>query len=378
MVQAQDHLNPLPPLYLLFSMKIVLAAGIYPPAIGGPATYVAELGKRLQVAGCDVTVITYGDETAAHDALPVVLVSRRGGPGLRWRRFAAMLRRHAKYADIIYAFSSISCGVPLFFARLHGPHLVLRLGGDFLWERFTDRSGMLSLREWYGSKPWFHGMMNGVLKTFHHIVFSTMFQEELYERFYRHLPLHTVIENALPDSEPVLHQRHEPLRLLFLGRFVAFKNLPSLLAALIEVPSMTLTLVGEGPMEAALRSKVKELNLADRVMFQSPVAGRRKQLLLLEHDLLVLPSLTEISPHAALEARTEGLPVLLTEETGLSRMLTDGAMLRRLRTPSEIAVALREAVDRYDQLAARAAAPLPKRTWDTVCEEHLALFRSLL
>ena len=220
--------------------------------------------------------------------------------------------------------------------------------------------------------------MNGILKTFDHIVFSTMFQQDLYDRFYRHLPLRSVIENAFPEGEPILHRRHEPLRLLFLGRFVAFKNISSLLTSLVDLPDMQLTLTGVGPMEKQLRAETQSLGLSERVSFQEPIAGNKKQNAFLEHDLLVLPSFTELSPNVALEARAAGLPVLLTEETGLSRSLTEGSALRTLKTSAEITVALRDIRDNYEQLADRAGSPLPKRGWDDVCSEHLTLFRSLL
>ena len=42
-------------------MKIVLATGIYPPMIGGPATYTHALAERLSASGHDITVITYGE-----------------------------------------------------------------------------------------------------------------------------------------------------------------------------------------------------------------------------------------------------------------------------------------------------------------------------
>ena len=42
-------------------LKIVLATGIYPPDIGGPATYVAKLAEELPKRGCEVKVVTYGE-----------------------------------------------------------------------------------------------------------------------------------------------------------------------------------------------------------------------------------------------------------------------------------------------------------------------------
>lgn len=361
------------------SMKIVLATGIYPPEIGGPATYVLHLARALRERRMNVTVIAYGEQQPEEDgAIPVIRVSRTGGPILRWRRYAKALRRYGSDADIVYAFSSVSCGAPLWLARLKGPRTILRLGGDFLWERYTDGGGDLSLRDWYASNPSFKGMMNGLLRHFDHIVFSTQFQEELYEKFYRRLPLHSIIENALPGGVPVHRSRHHPFRLLFLGRMVSFKNLGSLVLALEDCPFATLTLAGGGPLERRLHALATERGIADRVTFLPSQSGDAKQQLFLDHDLLVLPSYTEISPNTALEARASGLPVLLTEETGLSHALADGMLLRRLRSPREIVTALREAADTYELLADRASAPVPPRTWDQVADEHLHLFRNLL
>jgi glycosyltransferase involved in cell wall biosynthesis len=359
-------------------MKIVLATGIYLPDIGGPATYVRELARALAGRGEQVTVLAYGEQPDEAQPVPVYRASRRGGVLARWRRYSRLLASHGASADIVYCFSSVSCGVPLWMARLRHPRTLLRLGGDFFWERYTDRGGVKGLREWYESEPWIKGIMNGILKHFDHIVFSTMYEDELYERFYPLLPLHSVIENALPQGVPVRHTLHAPMRLLYLGRFVAFKNLGSLILALHECPGMSLTLVGEGPLAGPLRSLIEDERLADRVTIHPAVAGDSKQQMFLDHDLLVLPSLTELSPNTALEARAAGLPVLLTQETGLSRTLADAFMLRPLRGPAEIAVALREAQESYPALADRAAAAMPARGWDDVAEEHLQLFRSLL
>jgi len=359
-------------------MKVVFATGIYPPDIGGPATYVHRIAAAFHERKIAVKVIAYGETGNETEPLPVFRVSRRGGPVMRWWRYAKMLREVAKDADIIYAFSSVSCGVPLWLAHLKGPHKVLRLGGDFFWERYTDGGGTRSLKEWYDDEPWLNGFMSGMLKHYNHIVFSSAFQEDLYEKYYHMLPLHSVIENALPQGVPIHHERHDPLRLLFLGRFVSFKNLGTLILALKELPGMTLSLVGEGPLRRPLEKLIKSEGLSDRVFVLPAVSGDGKQQVFLDHDLLVLPSLTEISPNTALEARAAGLPVLLTEETGLSRQLTDAALLRPLRSPEDIVVALREINEHYSLLADKASSPLPLRTWDMLAEEHLHLFRSFL
>ncbi len=360
-------------------MKIVLATGIFPPDIGGPATYTANLARVLAHGGHRVTVVTYGSARQPTGDYAVRTVAKDGGPLLRWRRYAAALRREADGADVVEAFSSVSAGIPTVFARLRGPRLVLRLGGDFPWERATDRGYPRSLRAWFAEMPPSARLIAPVLRRFNHLIFSTAYQRALYEKAYSGLPPTSVIENALP--EPVAaapHVLRRPARLLSFGRFVAFKNLPVLVRALRELPDCTLTFVGEGPAEGAIRQALRaHPDVAPRVSFRLPAHGKEKVRVFAEHDLLVVPSLTDISPNAALEARSAGLPVLLTRETGLSEQLTEGMRLDDLETPSAVAAAIRRTLADYADLAAAAARPPLKRDWDAVAAEHLALFSRL-
>lgn len=359
-------------------MRVVLATGIYPPEIGGPATYVRELSKALRAKGIDVKVVAYGHDAPGDAADGVTRVSRNGGPIGRYIRYAKTLREVTKDCDVVEAFSSVSVGIPLWLAHLKGPKKILRLGGDFLWERATDAGETKGLREWYEHPPRYMGFMNGLLRTFDVLAFSTEFQEELFRRAYANLPATAVIENVSPAGSPSLHAAHSPFRLLSLGRFVAFKNLISLVEAMPSLPQATLTFVGSGPTEASLRERVSALGLDARVTFLPPAHGADKATIFGEHDLLVVPSTTDISPNAALEARAAGLPVLLTEETGLSRTSLDGMVTARLQTPEDIAEAVKDCTSKYPTLAERAAQPLPARDWHTLADEHLTLFSSLL
>lgn len=369
-------------------MKIVLATGVYPPELGGPATYTKALAKELQSKGVSVSVVTFGDGESS-DPWNVKRVSRIGGPLLRWLRYSRALKSEASDADIVLAFSSISVGIPVALAGLTKPKKILRLGGDFFWERYTDRGGTLSLREWYTRGP-FHGVQKSVmawlLQKFDHIVFSTAYQASLYEELYTALPTHSIIENALPARQQFSQSMRRlrtsgmtggSFRLLYFGRLVGFKNLPSLLEALENVSEARLSIVGEGPMLSKLQSLAATLGLSDRVTFLPPVHGEDKEKVFATHDLLVIPSYTELSPNSALEARAAGLPVLLSKETGLSTLLTGGMVLQPLRTPQEIAFALRYVISNFNSIAEGATADPPLRTWREVSLEWAALFDRL-
>jgi len=354
---------------------IVLATGIYPPAIGGPATYVKNLAEQLTAAGHAVKVVTFEVKKATYnEAWPIVTVPI-GFPILRWFAYARVLRHHAADADVVYAFSALSVGLPLRLARLKTPKKVLRLGGDVLWERYTDWRGRRTLRDWYGRKPFVLSVLSWLLRAFDHVVFSTAFQERLYERAYTKMPPHSVIENARPAGPLELHAAHEPFRLLYLGRFVRFKNLHNLLRAVANLPHVTLTLIGEGPISRDLSQLARSLHLRNRLVFLPPVSGEEKANAYRDHDLLIIPSITEISPNAALESRSHGLPVLLTDETGLSEDLRDGMMVARLQTSQDITRAVLDIEQRYAEIAAQAASPMRKRGWQEVAAEHVTLFQ---
>lgn len=364
-------------------MKIVLATGIYPPDIGGPATYVKAMAEEFIKMEHEVVVITYGEEPSSEFRVPsgawhIFFVSKKGGPFLRWRRYAKALQEHGRDADIVYAFSSVSCGIPVRMARLKKPRKILRLGGDFLWERYTDRGGKLGLKEWYEKiSSWQLAVCNWLLRPFNHVVFSSRFQNDLYEKHYKHLKSHSVIENAVPSGIPVRHEKHDPLRLLFLGRFVRFKNLPTLLDAVASMPRTTLTLAGSGSQQKKLEAMVSEKNLSDRVTLVGDRQDSEKQKLFFEHDLVVLPSLTEISPNVALEARAVGMPVLLTEKHGLSMTLSRGMVQRPMETSADIVAALQSVTEAYDDISKECSIPAVPRPWHAVASDHLRLFQTL-
>ena len=364
-------------------MRIILATGIYPPDIGGPATYTQALAKQLTKQGHTVEVVTYAATSQGVEVSDGITVHTVAStvPVLRWWWYSQKLQEVAKDADVVYAFSSISCGIPLILSGVRSKR-VLRLGGDFFWERYTDLGGKKSLAAYY-TTPAVQLLvfaMQWIMNRFDYVVFSTDFQQQLYKEAYRKLPDNTVIENALSLEQVVPMKEHylqDPLRLLFVGRFVGFKNLCSLVEAVAQIPNAFLTLVGDGPLDDALRRLVERLGLTQRVQFAAPLHGKEKFALFDHHDLLVLPSLTEISPNVALEARSSGLPVLLTEQTGLSAHLRSGIVTEDLSTPGKIVEAIERVRKGYSLVAEAASQKIAGRSWEEVTLETLDLFATI-
>jgi rhamnosyl/mannosyltransferase len=144
---------------------------------------------------------------------------------------------------------------------------------------------------------------------------------------------------------------------LFVGRFVSYKGIPTLLRAMRDVTAVCV-LVGTGELEAALREEAQRLDVEDRIRWAGAVSAEDLPIYYHAADLFVLPSDTtaEAFGLVQLEAHACGLPVVCCdvptgvtdlnrhEETGLvvpmrdskamaaaiNRLLADPLLRKRL------------------------------------------------
>src|SRR5262249_21289873 len=105
---------------------------------------------------------------------------------------------------------------------------------------------------------------------------------------------------ANPYLDTVYRRQSQALRdsdLIFVGRLVSDKGLDVLLRALALVnqqdPHRTLTVVGGGPEEPAMRNLAQSLGVHDRVRFVGPCAPHHIAELLNRHRVLLVPSVWE-------------------------------------------------------------------------------------
>lgn len=115
-----------------------------------------------------------------------------------------------------------------------------------------------------------------------------------------------------------------PIRLLFVGRLEAEKNLPRLLAAVRAVASkgicLTLDIVGEGSMRESLQQTAAET--ADvMVRFHGRLPQPEVAPLMQSSDVFVFPSLSEGHPKALIEAMACALPCVTGNRGGMASLV---------------------------------------------------------
>src|SRR3569832_25851 len=119
-------------------MRIVLATPIYPPEIGGPATYTKELATRL-ASSEQVTIVAYADKAEVVEGAKLVLVAKSQGLVSRLWQFFVVLLREAKGAQVIYVQNAVAAGLPAVLAgMLLRKPVMLKFVGDEAWERATQ------------------------------------------------------------------------------------------------------------------------------------------------------------------------------------------------------------------------------------------------
>lgn len=128
---------------------------------------------------------------------------------------------------------------------------------------------------------------------------------------------------ADPPSAPLLSG---PLRLGVLARLVPLKNIEAVIIATARLTQMEIDvqteIAGTGPSESALRDLAASSSVADRVRFlgwQQDAAS-----LLSTWHLLLMPSMHEGFPVAALEAMRAARPIFASRVGGLSELVEDG------------------------------------------------------
>lgn len=174
----------------------------------------------------------------------------------------------------------------------------------------------------------------------------------------------------------------------YLGRLTVDKGIHRFLDAVAEAHERTdLTAIvgGMGPEEGAVRQRIaSDPRLGDRVRYVGPVVEEEKAALLAESDLFVLPSTSDTSSVALLEAMACGTMVIAPAVGGAAEVVEDGRTGRRvpMLEPGALTHAIVELLDRPEErrTMGREAAEQVRRTasLETMARRFISLYGMVL
>jgi len=297
-------------------MNLLILTGIFPPKVGGPATYVPRIARSLKNQGWSIEIITVGlDKAEESFPYPVHRV-----PAGKWKRIPRAIKRitnRSKWADRIYV---NGMEFENFLSRVFSnTPFIEKIVGDRSWERYRNRQrGTLDIDSYQKSTPPFHSRMERLLQ--HRmaqkadcIVTPSRYLKQIVAQWDVDREQIEVIYNSAypPRSIPdeTVDWPGTGRKLLTVGRLVTWKRIPQLIQALDTTADDGLIVLGDGPEMNSCRETVHALGLDGRVSLKGSVPKAVVWQYLKQSDLLVLNSTYEGFPHILLEAMATGTPV---------------------------------------------------------------------
>jgi glycosyltransferase involved in cell wall biosynthesis len=357
-------------------VNLLLVTGIFPPDIGGPATYVPTLARELVNRGHEVAVVTLSDALTRDDRtypFRVVRLQRGLTQPLRFLVTVWTLVRQGRQADLLFVNGLYpEALVANFFLRRP---LVQKIVGDWAWEWTTNEGWITENFEEFQKNK--YGLQVEALKTLRNLCVRYADKSIVPSRYLARwvaawgvpeeklVVIYNAVElpNGVPPAEVPLST---PLKIVTVGRLVLWKHVDKLIRALARLEGAGLVIVGDGPERPALQKLAGEAGVADRMYFAGQRSKTETFALMTACDLFVLNSTYEGLPHVALEAMSCGLPVVATAVGGTPEVVEDGrngrlvpplgdgalheALSQLLSTPSErqrLADGARQTVERF-------------------------------
>jgi glycosyltransferase involved in cell wall biosynthesis len=311
-------------------MKIVLATPLFPPEIGGPATYVKELAERLR-DDHEVTVVAYATTSENIPGVRLITVSKRRPLPLRLLKFALVLFDAAKGADVIYAQNAVAAGLPaVLVGRLRRVPVVIKFVGDEAWERATLLRLTTKQLEDFLAHPHeatlkikiiLH-LQGWVLRRAQAVTTPSKYLADAVIRTYRVAASRvTVNYNAAERTEIVpFAAAVVPHQIVVTARLVEWKGIDGVIRATAklrsEFPDVRLLIAGDGPQEDALKALARDLGLDKHVIFLGRVSRAETWHLRKTSQVYVLNSTYEGLPHTVLTSFAAGIPTVATDIPG--------------------------------------------------------------
>lgn len=310
--------------------RITIATGLFPPDIGGPATYSKSLVDALPQNTVGVRIAYFG----AVRHLPRIV---------RHIAYGVRLMIISRGSDTIFAQDPVSVGLPALAAsKILGVRFVLKIVGDYAWEQErASNPSFFETPEAFQKKT--YGIVtearrlvqNFAARRADRIITPSEYLRDIVAGWGIAREKIAVVYNGytLPSSLPSREEARMRLGLtgtimLSVGRLVPWKGFSMLIDAVAdmapEAPELCLLIAGSGPEEERLRQKIRKQGADARARLLGAVPHEILMSYFAASDLFVLNSGYEGMPHTLLEAMSVGVPVIATRVGGNPELIRDG------------------------------------------------------
>ena len=313
-------------------MNILITVGIFPPDIGGPASFVPKISNFLVENGHNVKIICLSEVGNNHieDNLDVIRIRRSNSLPIRWLKTIYQIVKNGRNSDLIFV---NGLGVESAIAALMlKKKLIRKIVGDPVWERaYNQKKTSESFDEFQNNK---HSFLIEVQKLLRNWSINSaeivITPSDHLKSFVSGLGFSNEIlkiNNGVDITDIKRTNVHKAdINLLIISRLVIQKNINIVIEAmeLLDNKNVKLSIIGEGGEFNKLKGVIHELNLQNRVQLLGKIDNNKISQFLLTADIFIQASDYEGLPHSVLEAINYEVPILSTEVGGCKDLLNDG------------------------------------------------------
>lgn len=324
--------------------KILIATGIFPPEIGGPASYAKTLANRLKDFG--VAVLTYSPVLSFKDdnsqPYKIIRVWYKWPKGLRHLNYFFKALSLARKSNVVFALNAVSAGIPaMYAARIAKKKFFVKIVGDASWEKaINSGKTQLLINDFQGPKKTglikiLHNLQFKVCKNADGIIVPSQYLADLVHGWGIPKEKIEVIYNGV-DFKPSELSKEDARKnigifghlILSAGRLVPWKGFRMLIKIMPHVleinQAFRLIIVGDGPDRKMLESMVRNLGLGNKVYLVGKKTQEELATYMAAADMFVLNTGYEGFSHQILETMVAGLPVITTAMGGNKEVIEQG------------------------------------------------------
>ncbi len=316
--------------------SVLIATGLYPPEVGGPATYTRHLETSLPQHGVSVHVLPFRRVRA----YPTIV---------RHIAYLVLLLREGSNADVIYAQDPVSVGLPAMIASfLMRKPFMLKVVGDYAWEQASQRFSYAGTPDSF-QKDDLHivarvlrAIERFVARRAHYVVVPSSYLGTLVAQWGVSKKKIIVIKNGIEPldntgSKQVIRGllKYRGKLIVSVGRLVPWKGFELLIKSLPAIrkdfPDTKLLIIGSGPLMDTLEARARSMGLSNDVIFTGGLERDVVIRYIRAADVFALNTGYEGLSHQILEVMSVGVPVITTRVGGNPEVIThgvDGFLLR--------------------------------------------------
>ena len=298
-----------------------MTVGIYPPDIGGPATFVPKIAKYFQdELNYEIEILTLSDNKNSNinDDFSVKRIDRNLPIIYRWLKTIFTIYKLGKNKDLIFV---NGLGTEATIANIFLKKKIIRkIVGDPVWERAYSKAKISeSFDEFQVKNYGFSILIQKKVRSFSikksDIVVTP---SQHLKNFILNLGFKNKIEIInngvfIPEENTNIFT-NDQINITIVSRLVSHKNIKKIIRAISDLndPLIYLNIIGDGPELNQLQKISLESNNKDNIIFHGKLNRDEINHIFLNSDIYIQASNYEGLPHSLLEAMSYGIPVLCT------------------------------------------------------------------